>query len=308
MAGFQQKFFVYILKKEANAKENLYLLTAFTSSLYIAGLPASLVASWLTANFGRKFTIMLGGCTFLLGGAINGGAENIAMLILGRVFMGFGLGFTNQAAPVYPSEVAPPRWRGVFTTGFEIFINVGILFANCINYGMAKLTWGWRLSLGLAFIPALIMTLGAVVISDTPSSLANRGMLDQAKKALIKAGGDADVEVELAELVKAGQAARAISTEPFITIFAKHNRPYLIMAILIPSFQQLTGINAIVSFAPALFESVGFGSTSALIAAIILGLFILGSNLLSTHGAFLFFAAWIAIMTIFVALFLPETK
>ncbi|GAB2260450.1 hypothetical protein Droror1_Dr00011305 [Drosera rotundifolia] len=288
MVPFQHKFFPSVLRKEASAKTSLYcvydnqVLTAFTSSLYIAGLPASLVASRLATNFGRKLTIVLGGCTFLLGASINAGAQNIVMLIFGRIFLGFGVGFTNQAAPIYLSEVAPRQWRGAFTTSFEFFNGIGIVSANCINYSTTKLRWGWRLSLGLAIIPAMIMTLGALMISDSPSSLVDRGKFDQAKVSLEKVRGESDVEVELAELIKVSQAARTVATQPFITIFQRQYRPHLVMAILIPLFQQLTGVNAIAFFAPVLFQSVGFSSDSALLAAIILSLVNLVANFTST--------------------------
>jgi len=97
MVPFLHKFFPSVLRKAAEAKTNMYcvfdsqLLTSFTSSLYIAGLAASLA-------IGRKNTIVIGGCTFLAGAAINGGAANIAMLILGRILLGFGVGFTNQVS------------------------------------------------------------------------------------------------------------------------------------------------------------------------------------------------------------------
>ncbi|XP_062165352.1 sugar transport protein 5 [Alnus glutinosa] len=289
MVPFLHKFFPSVLRKAAEAKTNMYcvfdsqLLTSFTSSLYIAGLAASLVASRVTAAIGRKNTIVIGGCTFLAGAAINGGAANIAMLILGRILLGFGVGFTNQATPVYLSEVAPPKWRGAFNTGFQFFIAIGVVAANCINYGTAKHTWGWRLSLGLAIVPAIIMTTGALLISDTPSSLVERGKLEQAKKSLLKIrGSDADVEDELAELKRSSEVAKAAHREPFVTIFERQYRPHLVMAIAIPFFQQLTGINVIAFYAPVLFQSVGFGNDSALIAAIILGLVNLGSILVST--------------------------
>lgn len=102
MIPFLKKFFPTILVKLADAKTSLYCrynsqtLTAFTSSLYIAGLASSLIASRLTATFGRRNIMLLGGCLFLAGGAINGGAENIFMLILGRILLGFGVGFSNQ--------------------------------------------------------------------------------------------------------------------------------------------------------------------------------------------------------------------
>lgn len=290
MVPFLHKFFPSVLRKGAEAKTNMYcmfdsqLLTSFTSSLYIAGLAASLLASRLTAAFGRRNIMVLGGCTFLAGAAINGASVNIAMLILGRILLGFGVGFTNQATPVYLSEVAPPKWRGAFNTGFQFFIGIGVVAANCINFGTAKHSWGWRLSLGLAVVPAVVMTIGALLISDTPSSLVERGKLEEAKQSLIKVRGkDAEIEAELAYLIKKSEASKAANQEPFLTIFQRQYRPHLVMAIAIPFFQQITGINIIAFYAPVLFQSVGFGNDSALVAAIILGLVNLASILVSTY-------------------------
>ncbi|KAL8167069.1 hypothetical protein V2J09_008568 [Rumex salicifolius] len=289
MVPFLEKFFPSVIRKAADAKTNVYcvydsqLLTAFTSSLYIAGLAASLLASRLTSTFGRKFTMILGGCTFLIGAAINAAAQNIAMLILGRIFLGLGVGFTNQATPVYLSEVAPAKWRGSFSTGFQFFIGIGVLAANCINYGTSKHKSGWRISLGLAIVPALIMTLGAFLITDTPSSLVERGKIEEAKRTLTKVRGkDADIDAELMALTKASEVVKEANREPFVTIFERQYRPHLVMAVMIPFFQQVTGINVIAFYAPVLFQSVGFGSDSALIAAIILGVVNLGSILVST--------------------------
>lgn len=105
MTPFLKKFFPAVLRKTSEAKTNMYclfdsqILTAFTSSLYIAGLASSLIASRLVAAVGRRNTMVLGGCTFLAGAAINGGAADIIMLILGRILLGFGVGFTNQVRP-----------------------------------------------------------------------------------------------------------------------------------------------------------------------------------------------------------------
>lgn len=289
MEPFLKKFFPVVLRKAADAKTNIYcvydshVLTAFTSSLYIAGLAASLVASRLTRAVGRRNTMIIGGLTFLIGAALNGGAENVAMLILGRILLGFGVGFTNQATPIYLSEMAPPKWRGAFGTSFQFFIGIGVVVANCLNYGTAKISWGWRLSLGLAIVPSAIMTVGALLISDTPSSLVERGKVAQARDSLRKARGkDIDIEPELAELVKTSEAVKAANEEPFVTIFERQYRPHLVMAFAIPFFQQLTGINIIAFYAPVLFQSVGFGSDSALIASIILGCVNLLSIIVST--------------------------
>ncbi|KAL4377088.1 hypothetical protein GQ457_02G034910 [Hibiscus cannabinus] len=291
MPSFLEKFFPSVLRKAAEPRANIYCiydsqaLTSFTSSLYISGFIASLVASRLTAGVGRRNTMVVGGLIFLSGAAINAGAANVAMLILGRLLLGFGLGFTNQATPVYLSEVAPPKWRGAFNTGFNLFISIGVVAANCINFVTAKQSWGWRVSLGLAVVPAVIMTIGALFILDTPSSLIQRGKVEQARHALRKVRGkDCDVESELAELKKASDVAKEANEEPFVTILERQYRPHLVMSIAIPLFQQLTGINIIAFYAPVLFRSVGFGNDSALTAAIILGL---------VHLASIFVAAYV---------------
>ncbi|KAJ1411358.1 Sugar/inositol transporter [Sesbania bispinosa] len=288
MKPFLEKFFPGILRKAASAETNMYcvydseVMTLFTSSLYLAGLVSSLLASRVTTALGRRNTMILGGCFFFAGGAMNGAAENIAMLILGRILLGLGVGFTNQAAPVYLSEIAPPKWRGAFNTGFQFFIGIGVVAANCINYVTASHKWGWRLSLGLAIVPATIMTIGGFLISDTPSSLVERGKIDQARQALRKARGPMiDVEPELEQVIKWSQVSKVVEQESFFTIFEKQYRPQLVMAFAIPFSQQLTGINIVAFYAPNIFQSVGFGNSSALLSAIILGLVNLASILVS---------------------------
>ncbi|KAI5407986.1 sugar transport protein 5 [Lathyrus oleraceus] len=277
MVPFLEKFFPDILKKAANAKHDTYcvydsqLLTLFTSSLYLAGLVTSLMSSRFTAKIGRRNTIMLGGVIFLVGGAINGGAQNIAMLILGRIFLGFGVGFTNQATPLYVSEIAPPKWRGALGTSFQFFVQIGIVAASIVNSVAAQHPYGWRISLGSAVVPAALITIGAFVITDTPTSLVERGKIDHARKALCKVRGSDDIQPELDELMRRSVHAKSIKQEPFVTIFERQYRPQLVIAALIPLFQQFSGINMIAFYAPNLFQSTGFGQEAALHSHIVLG-------------------------------------
>lgn len=189
----------------------------------------------------------------------------------------------EQAAPVYLSEMAPAKWRGAFNASFQFFLSIGVVAANCINYATSNHSWGWRLSLGLAIVPASIIILGAFLITDTPISLLQRGKLDQAKIALRKVRGPtADVESELDDLIKWTQKSKALKQEPFGSIvFERQYRPYLVMALAIPFFQQLTGINIVAFYSPHLFQSVGLGNDAALLSTIILGLVNLASISLS---------------------------
>lgn len=289
MEPFLREFFPFILKRMADASQNQYcifdsqILTAFTSSLYIAGLSASLIAGRVTTSIGRKGTLVVGGLIFLVGTLFSALAFNVAMLIIGRILLGFGIGFTNQAAPIYLSEMAPPKWRGTFSTAFQFFLSLGVLIATLLNFFTAQLDGnGWRFSLGCAAVPASIMTLGAIFIPDTPSSLIQRGKVSLARQSLTQLRGvEFDTEAELNNIISYNEAAKALTLEPYKKILLRKYRPHLILTVAISSFQQLTGINMIAFYAPVLFRSIGFGSNSALIGAIILGAINLGSTFVS---------------------------
>jgi len=292
MEPFLEKFFPSIPKKMAEAKPNQYCifdsqaLTAFTSSLYIAGLVSSLIAGRVTTTTGRRGILIIGGIIFLIGTILGVVAVNLAMLILGRLLLGFGVGFTNQAAPIYVAEMAPPKWRGAFTTAFQSFLSGGALVATIVNWFGSKMGEnGWRFSLGCAGIPAIIMTVGAFFIPDTPSSLIQRGLLQKARQSLNQVRGvDSDTEAELNELINHHEAAKAATKQPYKTIFQRKYRPHLVMTALIPSFQQLTGINIVAFYAPVLFRSVGLSLSGSLIGAIILNFINFSSTFVSAYS------------------------
>ncbi|URD95581.1 Sugar carrier protein [Musa troglodytarum] len=242
------------------------MLTSFTSSLYVAGLISTYFASMEVIHAVRR-------AAFLLGSAINGVAMNVAMLIIGRILLGVGVGFANQAVPLYLSEMAPPQLRGALNMGFQMATTIGIFVAGLVNYGTGKLHagYGWRISVALAAVPALIMTLGAVALPDTPNSLVERGLRDQAKATLQKIRGTDDVEAELQDMIEASEEAKKVS-DPWSSILRPEHRPHLVMAIAIPMFQQLTGINVIMFYAPVLFKTIGFGDSASLMSAVISGL------------------------------------
>ncbi|KAJ7552450.1 hypothetical protein O6H91_06G080800 [Diphasiastrum complanatum] len=279
MDDFLQKFFPVVerKKKEPNSQYNNYCkydnqgLAAFTSSLYIAGLIATFGASYTTRIWGRRPTILIGGFSFLVGAGLNAVAMNLPTLICGRIMLGIGVGFGNQAVPVYLSEMAPANLRGGLNMLFQLATTIGILSANLVNYGTQRLTpWGWRLSLGLAAVPASLMTFGGLFLPETPNSLVERGYLEQGRKVLEKIRGTTNVALEFEDLVQASDIASRVE-HPFRNILKRRNRPQLVMAILIPAFQLLTGINSILFYAPVLFNSLGFGTNASLYSSVITG-------------------------------------
>ncbi|XP_068635664.1 hexose carrier protein HEX6-like [Aristolochia californica] len=290
MEPFLRKFFpeVYKKMKEDSSISNYckfdsQLLTSFTSSLYIAGLVASFFASTVTRAFGRKPSIVTGGVAFLAGTALGAAALNIYMLIIGRLLLGIGVGFANQSVPLYLSEMSPPKYRGAFNNGFQFSIGIGALSANLINYGTEKIPagYGWRISLAMAAVPASLLTLGALFLPETPNSLIQQDdNHHKALKMLQKVRGTEDVQAELEDLIKANAVAKTVK-HPFRNIFRRTYRPQLVMAIAIPFFQQVTGINVIAFYAPLLFRTIGLGESASLMSAVVTGLVGTGSTFVS---------------------------
>ncbi|TVU39440.1 hypothetical protein EJB05_12859, partial [Eragrostis curvula] len=290
MESFLSKFFPEVLsgmkstKRDSYCKYNNQLLTAFTSSLFVAGMFSSLVASHVTRRLGRQAVLLMGGMLFLVGSICKTSAINIAMLIIGRMLIGFGLGFTLQAAPLYLSETAPARWRGAFASALVAFLSIGILSATVTNYFADRIpVWGWRVSLGVVAVPSAIITVGAIFVPDTPSSLAMRGFTDRARLVLQRIRGpDADVDAEFKDIVCAVEEARKNNDGAFRRLFSKEYRHYLLIGIAIPVFYELTGMVVMASYSPLLFRTVGFGSQMAILGSVMNGIASLVSTMLAT--------------------------
>ncbi|KAL9148516.1 hypothetical protein ABFS82_12G046500 [Erythranthe guttata] len=294
MAPFLEKFFPDVYERQQSitstnqyCKFNSPTLQLFTSSLYLAALFASLAAGEVTKKFGRRISMMMAGFIFLFGAALNAGAVHLSMLILGRILLGIGIGFANQSVPLYLSEMSPYNYRGRFNICFQLMITIGILCANLINFGTAKISggWGWRLSLGLAGVPAVIILIASFFLSDTPNSMVQRGREIEAKALLKRIRGVDDVDAEFNDMLAAKNEADLVES-PWRNLFGtKCYRPQLAMSILIPFFQQFTGINVIMFYAPVLFQSLGFGSDASLISSVITGVVNMFATGVSIYGS-----------------------
>lgn len=164
---------------------------------------------------------------------------------------------------------------------FQLATTLGIFTANMINYGTQKLeTWGWRLSLGLAAAPALMMTVGGILLPETPNSLIERGKKVEGRRVLEKIRGTKEVNAEYQDMVDASELANSIK-HPFRNILERRNRPQLVMAIFMPMFQILTGINSILFYAPVLFQSMGFKGDASFYSSAMTGAVLASSTLIS---------------------------
>ncbi|KAK9182569.1 hypothetical protein WN944_025714 [Citrus x changshan-huyou] len=291
MPHFLKKFFPVVYRRTLREDDSNYCkydnqgLQLFTSSLYLAGLTATFFASYTTRRLGRRLTMLIAGIFFIAGVVFNVAAQNLAMLIVGRILLGCGVGFANQAVPLFLSEIAPTRIRGGLNILFQLNVTIGILFANLVNYGTShiKSQWGWRISLGLAGIPAALLTVGSLLVTDTPNSLIERGRFEEGKAVLRKIRGTDKIEPEFLELVEASRIAKEVK-HPFRNLLKRRNRPQLVIAVALQIFQQCTGINAIMFYAPVLFKTLGFGGSASLYSTVITGAVNVLSTLVSIYS------------------------
>nr|CAB3445671.1 unnamed protein product [Digitaria exilis] len=248
-------------------------LTMFCSSLFLSAMTAAFFAGGITRSFGRKWTLFTGGSAYVTGACLGGISFNFPMLLAGRLLVGAGVGLSIHASPLYISEVAPAQQRGMLNILFQLMITVGILTASMTNYLSSKIPggWGWRVAVAFGAVPAGVIALGALAIPDSPTSLIQRGDTATARKTLAQIRGVGDVREEFDDLSTASQDAMAVESPWKELLFGGKYKPQLTFSILVPFFQQLTGINVIMFYAPVLFKTVGFKQNASLVSSVITG-------------------------------------
>lgn len=174
--------------------------------------------------------------------------------------------------------------RGAVNILFQLFVTIGIFIANLINYATSMIhPSGWRVSLGLAAIPGLILFGGSLIITETPPSLVERGKEEEGREALKVIRGVDDVDAEFNQILAASEQAKQVK-HPFRKLFKRSSFPALFVAIIIQVFQQFTGINAIMFYAPVLFQTLGFKSDASLLSSVITGLVNVGATFVSIYA------------------------
>ncbi|KAF7133245.1 hypothetical protein RHSIM_Rhsim09G0190100 [Rhododendron simsii] len=167
-------------------------------------------------------------------------------------------------SPAPPLRNGSTQIRGSNQQRLPVQPQHGALSSNLINYGTVKLgnDLGWRISLSVASIPAAVLAQGAIFLPETPNSLIQLTQNHhKAKLILQRIRGTNDVQAELDDLVKASDVSKT-NLHPFHEKTQRKYRPQVVMAIAIPFFQQVTGINAIAFYVPILFRTAGLGKSA----------------------------------------------
>lgn len=243
--------------------------------LSIISLLGSLAGGKTSDVFGRKWTIGVAAVVFQTGAAIMALAPSFAVLMMGRLLAGVGIGFGVMIAPVYIAEIAPSVARGSLTSFPEIFINLGILLGYISNYAFSGLPphINWRIMLGVGILPSVFIGLALFVIPESPRWLMMQHRVDEARVVLTKTNeSEKEVEERLAEIQVAAGFANAENDE-HKAVWREILRPspavkrMLITGCGIQCFQQITGIDATVYYSPTIFQGAGIKGNTQLLAA-----------------------------------------
>lgn len=231
--------------------------------LLFAGIGA-LIAGRITDRFGRRKVILWDALLFVLGAVILACAPGLPALIAGRIVVGLAIGVASMTVPLFVAELSPSTMRGLCVSMNQLLITIGIVAAYGVDFAFSTTPDGWRWMLGLAALPACCLFIGMLFLPETPRWLIEAGRIAEGRAVLQKMGYTVEERDDII-----GQVQRHISEqrEGFRGLWRPELRLPLIIGMGLALFQQITGINTIIYYAPTIFQMSGVGSASASILA-----------------------------------------
>lgn len=277
LAGFLFGFDTVVISGAEQTIQSLWKLDSALHGLAISmalwgTVLGSLTGGWPSEHFGRKKTLLWIGALYLSSAVGSALAPEVYSFMFFRFIGGLGVGISTVAAPTFISEIAPPKYRGRLAGMFQFNIVLGILIAFISNSLLASIgEHAWRWMLGVQAFPALMFAALCVGLPESPRWLIVRkkdlaGGLAVLKK--VNAGStEEELDVMYREIVASGKDETRSGT-----LFTRRLVKPVLLAVFIAFFNQLSGINAILYFAPRIFEMAGLGSQAALLQSVGIGI------------------------------------
>lgn len=216
----------------------------------------------LADRFGRRSVLFQVACLFILGALGTAFAPGMILLSIGRLVVGIAIGIASYTAPLYISEISPASVRGKLVSLNQLMITIGILVAYLSDYALTA-SRGWRWMFGLAAIPGLILLVGLVFVPESPRWYVKQLLHERAREVLAKIRKPFEVDAELAEI----EASFTKQEGNWRELLSATLRPALVIGIGLAVFQQFTGINTVIYYAPTIFQMAGLQSKSSAILA-----------------------------------------
>jgi sugar porter (SP) family MFS transporter len=247
-----------------------------TSLLLVGAAIGAAGAGRLAGRIGRRPLILATAATFVVGVLGAALSPDYAFLLAMRVVIGLAVGSASMTVPLYIGELAPARYRGALVSFNQLAITSGILVSFLTDYWLSS-SQNWRLMFGLAAIPAALLFAGTLFQPESPHWLISQERITEARHILTRyRHGDEDIEAEINDVRSlSGQKGRlADLLEPKV-------RKLVTVGEAVAVFQQVTGINTVIYYAPTLLQNAGFGNSSALLANVGNGIVNVGMTLVA---------------------------
>ncbi|MDQ4139375.1 MAG: sugar porter family MFS transporter [Bacteroidota bacterium] len=272
LGGFLFGFDTAVISGAEKSIQQLWQLTTFEHGFTVA---IALIGTVLGAlfggipsdRFGRKTTLFIIAVLYLLSSLGTALAPTWSIFLIFRFLGGIGVGVSSVTAPLYISEIAPAKSRGKLVAMFQFNVVFGILVSYLSNYlfaGTGDQDWRWML--GIQAVPSFIFLVTVLMVPESPRWLIiKRGRLEEAEKTLKVANPDANIKQMVADILSSSQNAQGQQVKTSL-FSGKYTTP-ITLAVLFAFFNQVSGINAIIYYAPRIFEMVGLGKSSALLSS-----------------------------------------
>lgn len=273
------------LEHDWNLQNNAGAIGWITSSLMFGAIFGGALAGQLSDRLGRRKMILISSLIFILGSILSGIAPHngIYFLVGVRILLGLAVGAASALVPAYMSEMAPAKLRGRLSGINQTMIVSGMLLSYIVDYLLKDLpvNMAWRMMLGMAALPALILFFGVLRLPESPRFLIKNNKLHEARKVLDYIRSDkAQIESEIKQIQETViEEKMANQKASWSTLFRDKYRYLVIAGVGIAAFQQFQGANAIFYYIPLIVEkATGHAAQSALMWPIIQGvILVLGS-------------------------------
>lgn len=256
-----------------------YSLGWAVSSILIGCAVGAIMSGSLADRFGRRSMLIVCAILFAVSGIGAGFSNRLQWFVIFRMIGGLGVGAAAMVSPMYIAEISPAAWRGRLVACYQLAIVFGILLAYFSSYlldGIGVNNWRWMFASQAA--PSLLFGVLLLFVPDTPRWFVWKGRKKEAEAVLMRTSGIAGAKKELWSIEESFRDDTHVSLKQ---VFHKVYRPVLLLGILIAVFQQVTGINAILYYAPKIFGEMGLSSSSSLLQTIGIGVV----NVISTFIA-----------------------
>ncbi len=244
------------------------------SSLIIGCIVGAALSGTLSDRLGRKKVLIAAALLFVVGSIGSAIPDTFAGYVIARMIGGVGIGITSTLSPLYNAEIAPAKYRGRLVALNQFAIVSGIFLTYFVNSGIAgygddawDISTAWRWMFGVGAIPGIVYMLLLLLVPESPRWLIKQGRAEEALPILLRIHGEEAAKKEVLEIKESFREERT----PFRELFKPGLRFALFVGVGIAVLQQITGINAILYYAPEILKETGAGTNAALVQTILVG-------------------------------------